>query len=206
MRAPWPRPCGESPRPCGKSPRPPRCALAANPNCGCTVAAGVTGAPLAPSPRHSFVTNSTSLSASVTGSRGKQKVRSAAGAGGRSPTLPRPRDRCTRNDDSCDAVVTQPRIQVLVRFHEPGGPGSRRQPRQAAHQAIPLLPDALRQAFESARPETVGARGPGLDRLRKRGSIAVRIDPGPVPQLAPDQSLTGQPLVHAEWLGRLPRS
>ena len=60
-----------------------------------------------------------------------------------------------RRDHSNGIWLTQPHIQVLLRFREPECPVLRPRSTAVARQAAPLSPSAPRRAYESARPETV---------------------------------------------------
>ena len=60
-----------------------------------------------------------------------------------------------RRDHSNGIWLTQPHIQVLLRFREPECPVLRPRSTAVARQAAPLSPSAQRRAYESARPETV---------------------------------------------------
>ena len=71
----------------------------------------------------------------------------------------RPRDRGRYRERPPSSVwLTQPHIQMLLRFREPDCPVSRPRSTAVAHQATPLSPSAPRRAYESARPETVCGR------------------------------------------------
>ena len=63
-----------------------------------------------------------------------------------------------RERPSSSVWLTQPHIQMLLRFREPDCPVSRPRSTAVAHQATPLSPSAPRRAYESARPETVCGR------------------------------------------------